>query len=271
MTARVSTLFLLLVSGSGLLDARANDIKQIEQALNATYKGKTMTLRNFYRGKNLRYDAQGKLVKGGPTGPWSLYAAIEVVDVRLQPKSLTIKGRRIFLIPRSKDDFQHIRDGRVSIGAEIATPPVSMEPLQRLLASVFLSADEKLADVVPDYWKGFFSDESKPKPHSGEGDAGTVYSYRGKDSSLTPPIPIHKPEPPYTPEARDAKHQGTTVLLFVVDAQGNVADIRVVKPLGYGLDDKAVETVRTWKFKPGLRNGHPVAVRLMVEVGFRFF
>ena len=56
-----------------------------------------------------------------------------------------------------------------------------------------------------------------------------------------------------------------------MDAQGNVTDCRVVRPLGLGLDEKAMETVRTWKFKPALRNGTPVPVRVMVEVSFRLF
>jgi TonB family protein len=61
------------------------------------------------------------------------------------------------------------------------------------------------------------------------------------------------------------------VLWIIVDVQGNVTDIRVVKPLGLGLDEKAVETVRTWKFKPAMRNSVPVPVRVGVEVTFRLF
>ncbi len=61
------------------------------------------------------------------------------------------------------------------------------------------------------------------------------------------------------------------VLWIVVDAQGNVTDERVVKPLGLGLDEKAIEAVKTWKFKPAMRNGAPVPVRVMVEVTFRLF
>jgi TonB family protein len=88
---------------------------------------------------------------------------------------------------------------------------------------------------------------------------------------VSAPIPIYKPEPAYSEEARKAKYQGTVVLWIVVDAQGNVADCRVVKPLGLGLDEKAVEGVKVWKFKPAMRNGTPVAVRVMMEVSFRLF
>ncbi len=105
-------------------------------------------------------------------------------------------------------------------------------------------------------------------PGEGGGAGGGPFSVGGNVSA---PIPIYKPEPPYSEEARKAKYQGTVVLWIVVDQQGTVTDVRVVKPLGLGLDEKAVETVRTWKFIAAKRNGVPVPVRVMVEVSFRLF
>jgi TonB family protein len=105
-------------------------------------------------------------------------------------------------------------------------------------------------------------------PGEGGGVGGGVYSVGG---GVSEPIPIYKPDPAYSEEARKAKYQGTVVLWIVVDASGAVTDCRVVKPLGLGLDEKAVETVKTWKFKPAQRNGTPVPVRVMVEVSFRLF
>ena len=105
-------------------------------------------------------------------------------------------------------------------------------------------------------------------PGEGGGTGGGVYSVGGNVSA---PIPIYKPEPAYSEQARKAKYQGTVVLWIIVDAQGGVRDVRVVKPLGLGLDEKAVEAVKTWKFKPAMRNAVPVPVRVMVEVQFRLF
>jgi len=105
-------------------------------------------------------------------------------------------------------------------------------------------------------------------PGEDGGTGGGVYSVGG---SVSAPIAIFKPEPPYSEEARKAKWQGTVVLWIIVDAQGNVGDVRVAKPLGLGLDEKAVDTVKTWKFKPAVRGGVPVAVRVAVEVTFRLF
>ena len=85
------------------------------------------------------------------------------------------------------------------------------------------------------------------------------------------PVPIYDPDPPYSEEARKAKYSGTVSLIIIVDAAGNVTDAKVIKPAGLGLDEKAVETVKTWKFKPAMRNGAAVPVRCSVEVSFRLF
>ncbi|MGA3325605.1 MAG: TonB family protein [Terriglobia bacterium] len=93
-----------------------------------------------------------------------------------------------------------------------------------------------------------------------------VYSVGG---DVTEPVPIYKPDPPYSKEALKAKYQGTVVLWITIDTSGAVSDCRVVKPLGFGLDENAVETVKTWKFNPAMRLGTPVPVRVMVQVTFR--
>jgi TonB family protein len=58
------------------------------------------------------------------------------------------------------------------------------------------------------------------------------------------------------------------LLSIVIDVDGRARDIRVVKSLGMGLDEKAIEAVTRWRFKPALKNGRPVAVRATVHMGF---
>jgi protein TonB len=106
-------------------------------------------------------------------------------------------------------------------------------------------------------------------PGSGGGTGGGVFSVGG---NVNAPIPIYDPQPEYSERAREAKYQGTDVLSIIVEADGSVnSDVEIVKPLGLGLDEEAVKTVRTWKFKPATRNGIPVAVRVDIEVTFRLF
>jgi TonB family protein len=91
-------------------------------------------------------------------------------------------------------------------------------------------------------------------------------------ANITAPVPTYKPEPTYAPEARRDRIEGTVEIRIVVDTQGNVADAREVSPpLGGGLDEKALETVKTWKFQPAKHDGVPVPVRVTVEVTFRLY
>jgi len=105
-------------------------------------------------------------------------------------------------------------------------------------------------------------------PGSDGGCCGGPYSI---GNGVTEPIPIYSPEPAYSEEARKAKFGGTVLLWIVVDAQGVVQRVQIAKHLGLGLDEEAVKTVGTWKFKPALRQGVPVPVQVEVEVSFRLF
>jgi TonB family protein len=85
------------------------------------------------------------------------------------------------------------------------------------------------------------------------------------------PRAIYDPEPEYSEEARKVKHEGTVILSLVVDEQGRARDIRVARSLGMGLDEKAIEAVKKWKFAPGTKDGIPVPVQVNVEVNFRLY
>jgi protein TonB len=107
---------------------------------------------------------------------------------------------------------------------------------------------------------------------SGEGHPySPVPIYKAGEGGVTFPMPIYQPEPSYTARARKDKVQGTVALTAVVDASGNVADVKLVKGVGEGLDESAVETLRKWKFHPALKKGYPVPARVAVEVSFRMF
>jgi TonB family protein len=99
-------------------------------------------------------------------------------------------------------------------------------------------------------------------------DLGKVYTV---GNGVTAPIPTYKPEPPYTKDARATKLQGTGVYSAVIDDSGNVADVEVVRPIDRGLDESAMQTLRTWKFAPATKDGKPVPVKVVVEVSFKLF
>jgi periplasmic protein TonB len=103
-------------------------------------------------------------------------------------------------------------------------------------------------------------------PGEGGGMGGGAYRIGGDVSA---PQLVSKVEPEYSEEARKAKYSGTVLLQIVVDEHGNPRDIKVIRPLGLGLDEKAIEAVQHWRFRPGMKGGHPVATQAQVEVNFR--
>src|SRR5580693_3772433 len=105
-------------------------------------------------------------------------------------------------------------------------------------------------------------------PGEGGGIGGGIFR---PGRGVTPPRPIYSPEPEFSEEARKAKYQGTCTLMIVVDTDGRPTNLRVVSSLGMGLDEKALETVRTWRFEPGQKDGHPVKVEMAVEVDFHLY
>jgi periplasmic protein TonB len=102
----------------------------------------------------------------------------------------------------------------------------------------------------------------------GGGIGGGVFRIGG---GVSAPKATYAPDPEYSEEARKAKYQGVVVLTLIVGADGVPRDIRVTRSLGLGLDEKAIETVKTWKFDPGTKDGKPVATYANIEVQFHLY
>jgi TonB family protein len=103
-------------------------------------------------------------------------------------------------------------------------------------------------------------------PGEGGGVGGGVFHVGG---GVSAPQLVYKVDPEYSEQARKAKFQGTVVLNLVVQRDGSVRDIRIVNSLGLGLDEKAIEAVKQWRFRPGEKNGQAVDVSAIIEVTFR--
>ncbi|MGZ7027887.1 MAG: energy transducer TonB [Terriglobales bacterium] len=105
-------------------------------------------------------------------------------------------------------------------------------------------------------------------PGRGGGIGGGIFKVGG---GVSAPRALSTPDPEYSEEARKAKYQGTVVLWLIVDQSGHPQQVKVARSLGMGLDQKAIEAVRQWKFEPAMKDGRPVAVQINVEVNFRLY
>jgi TonB family protein len=105
-------------------------------------------------------------------------------------------------------------------------------------------------------------------PGWGGGIGGGPYHIGG---GVRPPREISRVEPEFSEEARKNKWQGTVVLMVVVGVDGRIHDVRVVRSLGMGLDEKAMDAAKLWRFEPGTKDGKPVAIELPMEISFRLY
>ena len=111
-------------------------------------------------------------------------------------------------------------------------------------------------------------------PGLGPGDGGGTGGghYHPGSGGIGYPECVYCPNPPYTEEARKARFQGTVLLQITILPDGRTSDVRVLRGVGMGLDESALQTVRTWRFKPLIGPGNrPVPVDTPVEVTFRLF
>jgi periplasmic protein TonB len=105
-------------------------------------------------------------------------------------------------------------------------------------------------------------------PGRGGGIGGGIYRVGG---GVSAPRPVFAPDPEYSEEARKAKYQGMVVWWVIVGPDGTTRDVRIQRSLGMGLAEKAVASVRTWKFEPARKNGVAVAVQVSIEITFRLY
>ncbi len=102
------------------------------------------------------------------------------------------------------------------------------------------------------------------------GNAGGGYYRVG--GGISAPEVVHSVEAEFSDEARRAKYQGVCLISLIVDAQGNPQDIHVARALGMGLDEKAIDAIRQYKFRPAMKDGKtPVPVMITIEVDFRLY
>jgi TonB family protein len=90
----------------------------------------------------------------------------------------------------------------------------------------------------------------------------------GVSGGVTGPTVVYRVEPEYSEEARKARHEGTVVLEAVIRKDGKVDVVHLLRSLGFGLDQNAIDALKAWRFRPAMKNGMPVDFTLNVEVRF---
>jgi len=164
--------------------------------------------------------------------------------------------------------------------------PPRITPLLPMEASVKVPDVTMTASTLPDLGKpsstghtGSLGDHGGnsvgDRPGSNYGDHGPGPGGPGdgivRGTNVHPPTLTYSVEPEFSEDARQHKFSGNVQVYVIVDEQGRPTHVRVARGVGMGLDEKAVEAVRQYKFKPATQNGKPVKVDLYIDVNFRIF
>lgn len=285
--------FLVLILALLLSDAHSQTAT-LEQQLRDHYQGKTFLLRGFLNGEHLHYLPSGAPIVSKTTGDWTVDGFVKVNKVQIRQQSLILKARRLVavyvdrkfkLLPAATEESVEMT---VDLGADAAP----MENIEAVTSRVFLGEQDSLADLVPDYWKSCVRSGPIEKTESCQFSTdilsvpGVIPSGGIRSSppvnqrslvpaqlfrvgnGIRPPKEIYYREADFSEAAQGLKLQGTVVLGLTVSVEGKPTNVRILSPLGAGLDANAVRAVEGWKFKPAESDGKPVAVEIAVEVQF---
>jgi TonB family protein len=134
--------------------------------------------------------------------------------------------------------------------------------------TVTFKRDESTAQIGPD---DLSPDVPLEPPEDIEKRIAAGEFFPSSSREVKYPRAVYSPEPEYSEPARKAKYQGTCILGLIVGADGTPLSVWITRPLGLGLDEKAIQAVQKWRFDPATKDGAPVAVLLNVEVSFHLY
>lgn len=193
-------------------------------------------------------------------------------DVRVSPQS----GGRFTVVVRIKSPAGDFTSAAVILSAptrhrvETSQGPLNLEVIADLNADGsaygrFNVYERETNKGVMGLGRPFPTPVAAVAPENGPPKAMRL----GENPAVQPPKVISRVEPVYSEEAKAARVAGVTILEAVIDEEGNVGDVRVLKPLPFGLDKAAADAARQWKFQPATLDGKPIPVLFNLTFNFK--
>jgi TonB family protein len=261
--------------------------QKTEADLRARLINKPLYLRGEWSGDKLAFDSAGDLKGTSAPGSFTL-SGIEIKSVTVTSTELVLDGQRVGL--EFAQNVPH-RIGLVVRGRFGAKKPEAMTleieapangDFTAALDAMFADGISDLVPQLPPFWQPFAqrylltTGTAAPQVRSvtpaatGGGPIRPSGRLKPPDG-LTAPRLLTKVDPDFSEAARALPASGISVVNFVLDTNGKPSHLRIVSPIGLGLDEQAVSAVSRYTFQPAMQNGSPVPVELNVEVNFQIF
>jgi TonB family protein len=281
--------------------------ESLARHLKDEYQNKNWFIADFYGADHLHYDSNGQILGGLAPSLWMTDGYVEVTGVDISDGHLRITAQRLLLHDNDGNGLLFQRTKRkLVIEADLDPQHKTPRDLDELWAKIFIMRAQRFVDLVPDFWKPCVSaaltgsggetykacrfargytgpaiDATLPTnlPVELEDDSGPitvegyglVYRLGKSNKEIAPPKAIYEPGPEFSEAARKAQEHGEVDLEIIVDKSGHVGNIRIIRPLGYGLDEEFVKVVKMWRFEPGKKDGKAVSVKVPVSVQFNLY
>jgi TonB family protein len=274
MTTRFALCALLGLLASGLAHGQSQSTqKELEKLL----KDRVQTLRNFSADSELKFDETGLPTAQWESAPWTLYSEFLATKVSLGPKSLRLSGPRIVHRFDVKQWKMIPLKSNLQLNVEITLPQgASNAEIGAILGNVFTTSDG-LSKRVPAYWRDFLEGRTELAPapagvvdlrYEKEQIRAALQNSRPIPVDGKGPPPISKVPPRYPTEAREYKFQGKVMFDAEISETGEVANINLVVPAGFGLDESTANAIRKWKYAPMIVGGKPTRFLTQITVNY---
>jgi TonB family protein len=259
-----------------------------ENDISARLKGKPLYLRGMWGEDHLSFDADGQPQKAYHAITFT-ECAFQAKSIKLQKDKLRIEGQRMALefFPDGKMKTVEVEtrgyDGHMTI--EVLGAPGT--DFTKALDAIFAVDLATITPDLPDYWQEFAhrmflpAGEALAAPTSDvERHLQEIPSKASKKSSekamhvggsVKPPRVLKSVDPDFSEVAKAMKFSGNVQVYLWVDENGMPSHLKIVRPAGLGLDEKALAAVQQYKFSPAMQDGKPVKVDLYVDVNFQIF
>ncbi len=259
--------------------------QDLQSALRDLWLNKTISLRVPDSSREMRFDAEGKRTTSPNPGEWYSDTDLHVTGISVVGEQLDITANRMDIVfDYQGGTFSDVMSDR-TVHIIISLPPNATD-FSRVLPAlnrVFLTSKESPTDFAPEHWQSCLkhlrqeqgvwtcSDPGKPKVDSMVDPATGETIYLNPDAKgLKPPRIKKATHARYTRLAKQIRWEGSVFLQAIIDKDGKPTHIRIIRPLGYALEEEAVKAVKKWSFVPATKDGKPVAMQIPIEMAFQY-